>query len=171
MGTEIFHFWPWGAEKIGFKESNPISKNMAKLNFPPIQFSLSVLRNETPCTFEYPSTIRKSLMMRNKRSGSGRCQHLIYCFLCSNNSCTLSWTQYTNICCLTDFFHPIIVLPKMSIMFFSILMSWKTGDVSKKLAKVFQGVSFFNTPKENWTGGKFNLVMFLDMGLGKGSNK
>ena len=53
----------------------------------------------------------------------------------------------------------------MSIMFFSILMSWKTGDVSKKLAKVFQGVSFFNTPKENWTGGKFNLVMFLDMGL------
>ena len=58
MGTEISHFWPWGAEKIGFKESNPISKNMAKLNFPPIQFSLSVLRNETPCTFEYPSTIR-----------------------------------------------------------------------------------------------------------------
>ena len=94
MGTEIFHFWPWGAEKIGFKESNPISKNMAKLNFPPIQFSLSVLRNETPCTFEYPSTIRKSLMMRNKRSGSGRRQHLFYCFLCPNNSCALTTAGY-----------------------------------------------------------------------------
>ena len=27
---------------------NPISKNMTKLNFPPVQFSLGVLKNETP---------------------------------------------------------------------------------------------------------------------------
>ena len=115
MGTEIFHFWPWGAEKIGFKESNPISKNMAKLNFPPIQFSLSVLRNETPCTFEYPSTIRKSLMMRNKRSGSGRRQHLFYCFLCPNNSCALTTAGYLvmfldmGLLFLTQFSQPPIV--------------------------------------------------------------
>ena len=42
MGTEILHFRPWGAEKIGFKESNPISKNMTKLTFSQAQFSLVV---------------------------------------------------------------------------------------------------------------------------------
>ena len=35
MGTEIFEFGLWGAEIMGFKESNPISENMTKLTFHP----------------------------------------------------------------------------------------------------------------------------------------
>ncbi len=59
MGTEIFQFWPLGAEKMGFKVGNPMSKSMTKSSFPQAQFVLGILRNKTPFTLEYLSLLHK----------------------------------------------------------------------------------------------------------------
>ena len=61
IDTEIFQFGPQRAEKIGFEVSNLMSEKKTKSIFHQTQFAFGISRNETPCTFEYPS-VRKYLM-------------------------------------------------------------------------------------------------------------
>ena len=48
MGTEIFQFQLFGAEKMGFKVGNPMSKSMTKSNFLSTSFLLTSLELKHP---------------------------------------------------------------------------------------------------------------------------
>ena len=53
MSTEIFQFWPLGAEKMDIEVGNPMSKRMVKST--QAQFVLDILRSETPLFYTWVS--------------------------------------------------------------------------------------------------------------------
>ena len=85
MGTETLSFWLLEPEKNAFKDGNPTFKIMTKreLFFGAISLGVftDVLRDGTPCTFEYPiqqvsnKTHYKIAKRIKKKYLKGRCQN------------------------------------------------------------------------------------------------